>query len=125
MKIALIITRIAVGLLYLVSAIGYFFKLMPQPELQGNTLLFVQGMAASSYLFPVVKVIETLCAVALLSGRFAALATIVIFPITINIFLFHAFLDPAGVVISVLLLLGNLFLAYGYRDRYAPLALAK
>jgi uncharacterized membrane protein YphA (DoxX/SURF4 family) len=125
MKIAVIIVRILVGLLYLVSAIGFFFNLMPQPELSGPAKLFVVGMGASGYMFPVVKVIELICGIALISGRFVPLATVVIFPITVNILLFHGVMAPEGVAIPVFLFVANLFLAYVYRKNYETLVVAK
>jgi putative oxidoreductase len=120
MKIAMIVVRTLMGLLFLVSAIGYFFNLMPQGEMTEGASLFVGGMAASVYLFPVVKVIETLCGLAFISGKFVPLATLVIFPITVNILLFHAFLAPDGMIVPVLLFAGNLFLAFYYRQKYEP-----
>jgi uncharacterized membrane protein YphA (DoxX/SURF4 family) len=120
MKIAVIVVRTLMGLLFLVSAIGYFFNLMPQGEMSEGASLFVGGMAASVYLFPAVKVIETLCGLAFLSGKFVPLATVIIFPITVNILLFHAFLAPDGMIAPVLLFAGNLFLAFHYRKKYEP-----
>ena len=118
MKIAIIVVRIVMGLLFLVSAIGFFFNLMPQPELSDPAKLFVGGLGASGYVLPLVKVIELLCAIALLTGKFVPLATVVIFPITVNILLFHAFLAPEGMLVPVLLFLSNLFLAYAFRRNY-------
>jgi uncharacterized membrane protein YphA (DoxX/SURF4 family) len=125
MKVAVIIVRIVMGLLFLVSAIGFFFNLMPQPELSGNAQLFIGGMAASVYLFPLLKVIETLCAIAFLSGRFVPLATVVIFPVTVNILLYHSFLAPQDMIIPVLLFLANVFLAYHYRRNYEMVLAAR
>lgn len=121
MKIALIIVRLLMGLLFLVSVIGYFFNLMPQSPMGEGATLFVTGLAASGYMLPVVKVIELIVSISFLSGRFVPLATVVIFPITVNILLFHAVLAPDGVAIPVFLFLGNLFLAYGYRKNYTSL----
>lgn len=71
-----------------------------------------------------IKLVELICAIAFLSGRFVPLAAVVIFPITVNILLFHAFLEPSGLPVSILLLLGNLFLAWNYRDRYKSLLMS-
>jgi putative oxidoreductase len=119
MKVALIIVRVLMGLLFLVSVIGYFFNLMPQGEMGQNATLFVTGLGASGYLLPFVKGVELLVSLALLSGKFLPLAIVVIFPITINIFLFHAFLAPEGVAMSAFLFIGNIFMAYAYRKNYA------
>jgi putative oxidoreductase len=125
MKIAVIIIRTLMGLLFLFASVVVLFKLVPQPELQGDVKIFNEGMAASRYLMTLIKVTELLCAIAFITGRFVPLATVVIFPITLNIFLYHAFLAPEGMVIATLLLLGNLFLAYAYREKYKPLLTAK
>lgn len=118
MKIAVIIVRILLGLMFAFASISFFFKLMPQPVLTGNAKIFMEGIGASVYLMKTVKVFELLCAIAFLSGRFVALATVVIFPIMLNILLFHAFLDQSGVGMAAVLMLMNLFLAYYYRDKY-------
>jgi putative oxidoreductase len=125
MKIAVIIVRTLIGLLFLVSAIGFFFNLMPKPALGEGAMAFVMGLGASGYLMPLVKVIEILCAIAFISGRFVPLATVVIFPITLNILLFHAVLAPEGVAVPIFLFIGNLFLAYAYRKNYESIVVSK
>jgi putative oxidoreductase len=125
MKIAVIIVRTLVGLLYFAFSIAFFFKLMPQPELSGPVQLFMVGMGASGYMFPIVKAIELICGIAFITGRFVPLATVVIFPITVNILLFHGFLAPEGLVVPIFLFAANLFLAYAYRKNYETLVVAK
>ena len=121
MKALVIIIRILTGLLFLFSSVVVLFGLMPQPEMQGDVKLFNDGIAASGYLMPLLKVTELVCAIALLTNRFVPLATVVIFPITLNILLFHAFLAPEGLPIALYLFLSNLFLAYRYRKNLLPL----
>lgn len=118
MKIAVLIVRILMGLMFAFASIAFFFKLVDAPEQTGSVKIFNDGIAASIYLMPTVKVFELLCAIAFLSGKFVPLATTVIFPITLNILLFHVFLQPEGLPIAILLMIGNLFLAYYYRARY-------
>ena len=125
MKIAVVIVRILMGLMFAFASIVYFFKLIPQPEMTGNIKVFNDGIAASVYLMPTVKVFELLCAIAFLSGRFVPLATLIIFPVILNILLFHAFVDTSGLPVAVLLMAGNLFLAYSNRDKYKAILVAK
>ena len=125
MKIAVIIVRTLVGLLFLFASITYFLNLIPAPEMTGKMKLFNDGLAASGYIMPVVKVFELLCGIAFLSGRYVALAVVVIFPIAVNILLVHAFLQPEGLPVAIPLFLGILFLAYANREKYAPLFVAK
>jgi uncharacterized membrane protein YphA (DoxX/SURF4 family) len=125
MKIAALIVRILMGLMFAFASLAYFFKLMKEPELTGNVKIFMEGVAATVYLMPTVKIFELLCAIAFLSERFVSLAAVVIFPIVLNILLFHAFLDQSGLPMSVLLLAGNLFLAYYHRKNYKAILSAK
>ncbi len=125
MKIAVLIVRILMGLMFAFASIAFFFKLMKEPEATGSIKIFNDGIAASVYLMPTVKIFELLCAVAFLSGRFVPLATVVIFPIILNILLFHAFLLPSGLPLAILLMLGDLFLAFYYREKYTLMLAAK
>ena len=125
MKIAVIIVRILMGLMFLFSSAVVLFKLMPQPEPQGVVKEFMTGVTAVVYLMPLIKITEMVCAIAFLAGRFVALANVILFPITVNIVFFHAFAEPQGLPIVILLLLGHLFLAYAYREKYKPMLTAK
>ena len=125
MKIAYIICRILLGIVFLFASVLVLFKLAPQPELQGNVKVFMDGVKASVYLLPLIKITELICAIAFISGRFVPLATVVLFPITLNILLYHIFLVPEGLVMAIVLLIGNLFLAYYSRKQYTSLFLSK
>jgi putative oxidoreductase len=125
MKIAAIVVRILMGLLFLMSSVMYFFHLYHQPELTGAVKTFNDGMNAAIYLFPLVKIVELVCAIAFISGLYIPLAAVVIFPNIVNILLYHAFLDPVGLPVAIFLVLANLFLAYYYRKNYAMLFVMK
>jgi hypothetical protein len=45
----------------------------------------------------------------------------VIAPIIVNIVAFHLLLAPAGLALPLLLVLTQLYLAWSYRDSFAPL----
>lgn len=125
MKMAAMVLRILMGLLFLFASITYFLKLITPPPLSGAMKTFNEGLIASTYLFPTVKVIEFLCGLAFLSGRFVPLASVLIAPIIVNIVLVHAFLDPKGLPVALFLVFANAFLAYTHRDCYKPLFKAR
>lgn len=118
MKIAVIIVRVLMGLLFLFASVVYFLELIPQPEIEGDMKTFNEGLEAARYLMPLVKVVELLAALALLSGFFLPLAVVALFPVSLNIFLVHVFLAPEGLPVAVFVLLGNIFLAYAYRHHF-------
>lgn len=125
MKITVIVVRVLVGCMFLFASITYFLNVIPQPEMSGKPKIFMDGLAASGYIIPVIKVLELLCGLAFVSGRFVPLAIVVIFPIAVNILLVHAFLLPNGLAIALPIFLAILFLAYAYRENYKPLVAAK
>jgi putative oxidoreductase len=126
MKIAIIIVRVLVGLMFLFASVTYFLGVgQTPPEFTGSTKTFFDGIGASGYILPVAKVFELLCGLAFISGRFVALAVVLIFPIIINILLINAIHAPSGLAIVIPLFLGILFLAYANREKYLPLLAAK
>ncbi len=126
MKIAVIIVRVLIGLLFLFASVTYFLNLAPPPEnLTGETKIFMDGLAASKYIMPVAKFFELLCGLAFVSGRFVALAVVLIFPVALNILFINAIHLPGGLPIAVPLILGILFLAYSEREKYALLFTSK
>ena len=125
MKIATIIVRILMGLMFLFASIMfflmYYFKVGSMPALQGNPKLFMDGMTATGYFLPLLKITELTCGLAFVSGFFVPLATVVIFPVTLNILFYHSFLDPSGLTVAIPLMAANLFLAYSCRNHYKAL----
>ncbi|NWJ41286.1 MAG: DoxX family membrane protein [Geothrix sp.] len=121
MKIAVIIVRTLMGLLFLFASVTYLFKLITPPEPTGAMKTFSAGLEAARYLMPTVKVLELTCGLALVTGRFVPLATVLLAPIIVNILLIHAFLGPEGLPVAIFLVLANGFLAYHHRESYRPL----
>lgn len=124
MKIATIIVRILLGLLYAFFAAVVLFHINlggEQPQPTGAAKTFMEGMMASVYLLPLIKITELICGLALIIGFFAPLATVIIFPISLNILLYHIFLAPDAMAMAIFIVLANLFLAYAYREKYKPM----
>src|SRR3989338_6957662 len=91
--------RIILGLIYFVFggmglAIALGIMKMPDQPLPTGATAFMTGIMGSGYFFPLLKVTETTCGLLLLIRYASPLALIVLAPITLNIFLFHAFLTP-------------------------------
>jgi putative oxidoreductase len=113
--------RIVFGLFFLVFGLNGFFNFFapPAPSVQGG--LFLGALGATGYIFPIVKALETLVGVALLSNKFVPLALIVLFPISINILLFNTMLNPAGAPIAIFTIAANLYLAWVNKNAYSAL----
>ncbi|GAA3953621.1 hypothetical protein GCM10022246_04590 [Pedobacter ginsengiterrae] len=122
MKIAIIIVRVLLGLMYLFASVVYFINYTPEaPKLSADQTTFLAGVMASVYLMPLIKVTELVSAILLLIGRTAPLGAIIIFPVTLNIFLYHAFLGPQQLPMVAVMLIFNLFLLFAYHKKYLPI----
>ncbi|WP_320814904.1 DoxX family protein [Flavobacterium sp.] len=121
MKIATIIIRVLLGALLLFASLSFFFHLVPEPEATGNMKIFNDGLAASGYLMVLVKIVELICGLSFVTGKFMKLSPILLMPISINILLVHVFMMPEGIPIALFVLLGNLFLIYRNWDSYKEL----
>ena len=119
------IARILLGLAFAVFALNYFFPFLPQPqhELSPVAKAFLTGFVGSGYM-TLVKSIEISAAVLLLSNRFVPLALTLLAPIFVGILAFHVLLVP-GIALPALLLALELYLAWAYRDAFAPMLRAK
>lgn len=125
MKIAYIIVRVLMGLLFIFGSVAYFLKLGGEPQLEGNMKTYFDGLVASIYFLPFLKITELICGIALVAGRFVPLASVILAPIIINIFFVHLFLDRTGLPVAIFLILANSFLAFYNWDKYKPLLEAK
>ncbi len=122
LKITVIVFRTLMGLLFLFSSITYFLHLItPPPIPPGPLKAFNDGIEAARYLMPTVKGLELLCGLAFVSGRFTALAAVLIAPIIVNILCVGLFLAHEGIPFGILLVIANGLVAYSQRDRDAPL----
>jgi putative oxidoreductase len=121
MKIAILIVRILLGALMVFASLNYFFKFMDEPMPEGEMLTIMTGFMATKYLFPLVKIVELVAGITLLSGKFMKLGLLILLPITVNIFLLHAFVAPADLPVAIFVLGANLFLIYAHWDSYKDL----
>jgi len=107
------------GLAFFVFGLNGFLHFMPNPELTGDAATYMGGLAAAGYFFYVLKAVEVVGGLLLLIRKFPALALVLLAPVVVQIFLFHAFLAPEGLVMAVPLLLIEAYLGFGvYRDRF-------
>lgn len=120
-------SRLGLGLIFFVFGLNGFFNFLPQPPLPEQAMGFLGGLASSGYFFPFMKATEVICGALLLANFFAPLALVILAPITINIFLFHAILTPGlqNLVLPLVLVAASLVLAIAWKDKYSALLQAK
>lgn len=123
MKIAVLIARILLGLVFVVFGLNFFFQFlhMAQPPMTDKAQAFSGGLFGSGYFFQYMKVIEIASGLFLIINRYTALFVLLLLPISLNIFLFHAILAPAGLPIGLAVIVLQVFLLLAYRKYYASL----
>jgi hypothetical protein len=128
MKIAALIARILLGLTFVVFGLNFFFPQvlhMASPPMSQRATAFSMGLWGSGYFFQFLKVIEILSGFFLLLNRYTAFFLLVLLPISVNVFLFHTILAPAGIPVGVTILVLNLFLCIAHIKYYTSVFTAK
>ncbi len=115
------IARLLLGLIFFVFGLNGFLNFLPAPPMPEAAGAFAGALAATGYMFPLIKGLEVLVGLLLLSNKFVPLALLLLAPITVNIFLFHAVLAPAGLALPVVIVLLHVYLASTYKAVYKPL----
>lgn len=122
LKVAVVL-RILLGLAYVVFGANHFLHFMPQPEGAPQPAAdFGLALAATGYMWPLVGATQLVGGLLLWAPRTVPLGLIVLMPVTVNIVLFHAMLDPAlghaaagyalaGIHVILLLVYANTFSA--------------
>ena len=120
-KLPATIARILLGLVFFVFGLNGFLQFLPMGEHPGPAGAFLGALAATGYMFPLIKGTEVVTGLLLLSGRFVPLALTLLAPVLVNIAAFHFALDPKGAGLVVVLLALEGYLAWVNRAAFAPL----
>lgn len=115
------IARTGLGLIFATFGLNGFLHFLPQPPVSGPPAEFIGALAASGYLFPLLKGTEVVAGAALLANRHVPLALALLAPAIVNIVAFHAVLAPAGLGLALAVLALELYLAFSYRDAFRPM----
>jgi hypothetical protein len=119
MKIAALITRLLLGLVFTVFGANGFFHFLPTPPLPaGLASQFLMALAQSHYVF-VPFAVQLIGGILLLVNRYVPLAITILGPVIVNILCFHIFLERSGLPIAMVTAILWFFLFYNYRQAFA------
>jgi hypothetical protein len=105
MKIAALIARVLLGLVFLVFGLNGFLHFIPSgPMPTGAAGQFVGSLIASHY-FMVIAGLQVLGGALLLVNRYVPLALVILGPVIVNIFFFHALMAPAGLPLALVVVI--------------------
>ena len=100
MKIAALIARILLGLVFVVFGLNGFFHFM-----NGVAGQFL-GALIQSHFDLVLSAVEVAGGALLLANRYVPLGLVLLGPVIVNIFFYHLFMDRSGLIIVVIILWG-------------------
>jgi len=95
MKIASVIARYLVGVIFLVMGLNGFLSFIHLPPPEGIAAQFMGALYVSHYLW-VIFAFQVIAGVLLLINRYVPLAVAVLAPVIVNILTFHVLMAPSG-----------------------------
>lgn len=117
MKYVFTAARVLLGVIFLVFSLNYWLKFIPiPPSAEGSSAALFMGALFGSGFLMIVKVLELLSAVLLLSGRYINLALTILGPIVVNILLFHVLIKQSDHALSVVIAVLALIVLIGQKD---------
>lgn len=117
-----IVLRILLGLFVLIFGLDKFFHFVPMDNsAMSEAAMGYMGGLASTKTDYLVGIVEVLAGLSFLFNKYGALMALILMSISVNAVLFHATLEPATIPGSLILIVLNIAILIGYKDKYKDL----
>ena len=97
--------------------IGYIVSL-PAPDYNEAGMAFLGALFNTGYMFHLMSIIFVLSGLMFIFNRFSAFGAVLLAPISVNIALFHIFLDFTGWWMALIVIILNIYLGLIHWPRY-------
>jgi len=125
MKIAELIARILLGLVFVVFGLNGFLNFIPTGPLPtGLAGEFVDALMKSHYVLAV-SALQVVGGALLLVNRYVPLGLTLLGPVIVNILLFHLLLNHTGLPVAIVVVILWCIIAYRQRQYFASLFVQK
>ncbi len=124
MKIAVLISRILLGLVFLVFGLNGFFHFIPMPPPPGLAGQYFTVLFVSHY-FVLPFLLQIVGGALLLANRYIPLALLLLGPVLVNILMFHSLMAPQGLPLALFTTLLWAIVFYGARRAFAGVLVQK
>jgi putative oxidoreductase len=116
-------SRILLGLIFTIFGANGFLNFIPVPPMPENVTAFMTGVMVAPYFMPLIKACEVFSGILLLMNKQVPLALLILAPISIQIFLFHAYLTPGmeNLLMPTVLLCLGITVAMSRWAKFRPL----
>lgn len=93
------------------------------PPVEADAEALRDAIFGSGYIIPAILIVYFVTGLAYLANRYVALASVLLFPVSLNILLFHTILNPhpRSVSIAAALFVANCYMLYQSRTAYSSL----
>jgi putative oxidoreductase len=115
------IIRYLLAIILIIIGLNKFFKFIPMPDMPDDASEFMGSLKATGYILPVLGVVEIFIGLLLLFNKWIAFAVLALVPISVNVLLYHLFLDIPTIGIAALVAVINFTLIYKLWPKYKPL----
>ncbi|MEE1963809.1 DoxX family membrane protein [Allomuricauda taeanensis] len=116
-----LVVRILLGLFVLVFGLNKFLNFIPAGGEMPDAVMNYFGALSSTYTLKLVAVVEVLSGLALIFNKYGALMALILMSVSVCAVLFHVTLSPEGIPPALALLILNIVVLVGYKDRYKDL----
>jgi putative oxidoreductase len=120
-RIATLIVRILLGLIFTIFGLNGFLHFLPTPAMPAAAGQFFGALFATGYMIPLLFAAQLVGGILLIIGVIVPFALVILAPIVVNIFFFHLVLDPGGFPPAIVVIIFELFLAWQYRAAFTSL----
>jgi uncharacterized membrane protein YphA (DoxX/SURF4 family) len=124
MRIAALIARYLLAVIFLVFGFNGFFHFIHMPEMPGLPGQFM-GAVFVSHMYVVIFTLQVVSGFLFLIGRYVPLALVLIGPVLFNILIFHIFMNPGGIGLGLIATVLWFVVFYSVRSHFAGIFVAK
>jgi putative oxidoreductase len=117
MKTVSLLARILLGLIFVFFGLNGFLNFIPMPPPTGLAGQYLGALFVSHYLVAVF-LLQLAGGSLLLANRFVPLALVLLGPVVVNVLLFHATMDPAGLPLALVVTVLWLTVFFGVRQAF-------
>lgn len=111
----LIFSRTILGGFFLLFGMNHLHGLLGEMNYNQDANQFLIALKQTGYLFYLIKFMEFSAGVLLVGGFFVPITNLLLFPILLNILLFHLFLSPQGLWVPIVMILCSGIIFWHYR----------
>lgn len=110
--------RVILGAFLLAMGINKFIPFLPMADMAPAADNFLSALVATGYMLRMVGIVEIFSGAFFLFPATAPFAALILAPLSVNVVLFHLFLDPSNILMGAIVFLLNVGFGVYYFDYY-------